>query len=122
MPVLEEKRGRGFHVVSEANGDRSREQVILASGDLEVGTILGEITASPGEYAQVDPAAVDGTEVAAAVLYDSVDASAAAQDAVVHIRDCEVFKDALVYPAGATPAEIATIDSQLEAAGIIVRS
>ena len=74
MPtVLEETRGRGFHLVSEANGHRSREQVILADGDLAVGTILGEITASPGEYVQVDPAAGDGSEVAAAILFDAVD-------------------------------------------------
>lgn len=123
MPtVLEENRGRGFHVVSEANGHRSRETVQLNDGDLAVGTILGEITASPGEYLQVDPAAGDGTEVAAAVLFDAVDASDAAQPAVVHIRDCELMKDELVYPDGATAMEIAAIDAQLEALGIIVRT
>jgi len=122
MSTLEEKRGRGFHIVSEANGHRSREAIIVAAGDLSVGTILGEITASPGEFKQIDLAETDGTEVAAAVLFDRVDATLAAVDGVGHVRDAEVFGSQLIYPTGSTPTQIATIDAQLEALGIIVRT
>ena len=36
----------GGFIVSEANGNRSREEVILTTGDLVAGTVLGRITAA----------------------------------------------------------------------------
>ena len=118
---LEETRGGGFHMVSEANGHRSREEIIVESGEnLKVGTVLGKITASE-TYAQVDLAASDGSEVAAGILFHDVDATDADKEGAAHVRDCEVMGDELIYPDGADANDIATINGQLADLGIIVR-
>ena len=122
LPVLTEKRGRGFPEVSVAKGNRSFEQNQLNDGDLAVGTILGEISASPGEFLQVAPLAGDGTEVAAAVLFDNVDASGGAERATMYLRDCELMEDELVFPAGVTAPQKATIIAELLAIGIVLRT
>ena len=44
MASFTEGRHAGEHIVSEANGARSREQAILASGNLPAGAVLGKIT------------------------------------------------------------------------------
>lgn len=121
MVTKVEKRGAGFHMVSEANGHRSREEIVILAGeDLEVGTVLGQITASE-KYVQVDLAAVDGSQSVAGVLYDSVFADGADAAAVAHLRDSEVLGAELVYPAGATQGNIDTINAGLVALDVIVR-
>lgn len=122
MDPLIEKRGAGFHVVSEGNGHISREEILVedGAGKLEVGTVLGKVEAT-GEYKQVDLDAEDGEEVAAGVLFGAVDATDAAVRAAAHVRHCEVLGSELVYPTGASAGDIATINGQLEAIGIIVR-
>lgn len=121
MVTKVEKRGAGFHEVSEANGHRSREEIVIIDGqDLEVGTVLGKITTS-GKYTQVDLAAADGSEDAVAVLWDSVVADGVDVNAAAHVRDCEVLGAELVYPDGADANDIDTINASLEAVGIIVR-
>jgi len=44
MAVLTEGMHAGEFIVSEANGNRSREQGRLATGDLDAGTVLGQVT------------------------------------------------------------------------------
>ena len=51
----------GEHVLSEANGARSREVGTLASGNLPAGAVLALNGA--GDYVPLAPAAADGTEV-----------------------------------------------------------
>ena len=65
-------------LLSEGNGDISREQVTIVSGTpaLKAGRVLGKVTAS-GKYAAYDNTLANGTEVAAAILTHDVDASAA---------------------------------------------
>lgn len=122
MDPLIEKRGAGFHVVSEGNGHISREEILVEDGVgvLAVGTVLGKVTAT-GEYKQVNLAGTDGEEVAAGVLWGAVDATDAAVRAAAHVRDAEVLGSELVYPTGATLGNIATINAQLADLGIIVR-
>lgn len=122
MDPLIEKRGAGFHVVSEGNGWISREEVTIEDGVgvLAVGTVLGKVTTS-GEYKQVNLAGTDGEEVAAGVLFGAVDATDAAVRAAAHVRQCEVLGAELVYPTGATQGDIDTINEQLLALGIVVR-
>ena len=48
--------------------------IVSGSGIVRSRTLLGKITAS-GKYAPIDPAASDGTETAAAILYSDVDAT-----------------------------------------------
>jgi hypothetical protein len=121
MTTVTESRHPGEHILSEANGSRSRESGTLASGNnLAAGTVLGIITAS-GKYAVFDQDATDGTEAAAAILYAGVDASAADAECVVHKRDCEVDGAALTWPADIEAGEQTTAEGELAALGIIVR-
>lgn len=114
MPTMTQGARTGEHIISEANGRRSRETVtIVAGNDLAAGTVLGKITAS-GKYAPYSDAATDGTEAAACVLYANVDASAADKEAVVHERDTEVDEAALTGLDANGKAD-------LEAKGIIFR-
>ena len=99
-------------LLSEANGQRSRELVIIPSGQgqLAAGTLL---TAS-------NTKAVDGVD-AVKVLYNAVDATSEAVKATAVARDAEVHGELLGWQADTTNDEklLAAID--LEASGIIVR-
>ena len=119
--VAHEGAHTGQFLVSEANGARSRETITLAEGqDLEAGTVLGKVTAT-GKYAQVAPTATDGTESAAGILFDNVDASAADSKAVAIARDAEVRGSDLVWPEGVTAEQREAAVGELLAAGIVIR-
>jgi len=121
MTQLTESTHAFEFLASEANGARSREQGILASGNnLSAGAVLGVITAS-GKYAEYNPGNADGSETAVAVLADAVDASAADADCVVVARDAEVKSGSLAWFSGATAGQKTTGESDLAAVGIIAR-
>ena len=110
---LTEKRRRGFFIAHEANGTISRETVTLISGqDLEAGSVLGKITAS-SKYTLMVPGAGDGSEVAAAILWDTVDASLADKTVVITFRHAEVTQAALNYGAATAP-QIVTARAELK--------
>lgn len=119
MASFTEGRHTGEHIVSEANGARSREQGTLAAGDLPAGAVLA--LNGDGDYVQLAPAASDGTETAKAVLYGAVDASSAAQPCTVHVRACEVEEAALTFPDGITEGQTTTALNDLIGVGIIPR-
>lgn len=109
------------YISSEANGTRAREVVTVAPSDaLLPGTVLGIVTAS-GKYAAHDPDASDGTEVAAAVLYDHLAASGSDQQAVVTARDSEVVGSLLTWKTGISANDKAAGLVALKALGIIAR-
>lgn len=120
MTELTEGKHDGEFIYSEANGSRSREHVTVVTGqNLAVGDVVGKITAS-GKYAIYNNAAVDGTEVAAGVLFAAVDATAADTAGVIIARDAEVNAAELGWNAQAQPAiDAGTVD--LAALGIILR-
>ncbi len=69
MNIKQETIHAGEFLLSEANGQISREAINVAAGAaLAPGQLLGLITAS-GEFAPYDPAAEDGTENAACILF-----------------------------------------------------
>lgn len=119
MAMKTEPRHPGEHIVSEANGSRSREPGWLAEGNLPAGAVLA--LNAGGDYIAVAPAAVDGTEVAVAVLYAATDATDAPSPCVVHVRDCEVHGEALTWPDGTTEQQITDGTAALADVGIIVR-
>lgn len=119
MAMTTEPRRAGEHIVSEANGSLSRDQAVLAAGDLPAGAVLA--LNGTGDYVQVAPAAIDGTEVAVAVLYAAVDATGGAAPCVVHARNCEVHGEALTWPDAATTGQIETGIAQLADQDILVR-
>ena len=123
MPnVLSSTPGAGHYIVSEADGYRSRDQVVIAStsGVLLPGAVLGKVTAS-GKYMPLAPAAADGTQTAAAVLFEGCDATAADVRRTATTRDSEVSAAALVWPAGTTDPQKTAALAALAAVGIIAR-
>lgn len=110
-------------VKTEGPNRYSRDEVTIASGSgvVEVGAVLGKVTAS-GEYRPVNPAASDGSQTAAAVLLQRADATSAdSRRSVILARHAEVVAQALVYPAGMNAAQKATALDQLADAGIVAR-
>ena len=121
MPVLNEGRYAGEFIVSEGNGRISRETITVLSGqNLQAAAVLGKITAS-GKYKVLAPAAVDGSEVAAGILYDAVDASAADTEGVAIVRLAEVNAAEFVWPASITGGQKTTALGQLASLNIIAR-
>ena len=119
MTIQHEPQHTGEHILSEANGNRSREQIVLAAGNLPAGTVLA--LDENGDYVQLNPTGDTPTNVAAAVLYSATDASEAPARAVIHARDCEAIATLLNWPAGITEPQKATATEQLTATGIILR-
>lgn len=108
-------------LLSEAQGNRSREEVTIASGAgvLVGGTVLGTIT-SGGKYTKYDQQASDGTQASSGILCRRVDATSADVQAAIIKRDAEVKADALTWPDG-SPTDITAGVADLLALGIIVR-
>ncbi|WP_375738067.1 head decoration protein [Pseudomonas boanensis] len=101
MSVKTETRRAGDFVLSEANGNLSRESIVIDSGIHIPGTVLGKITAT-GKYAALDTEATDGSQNAAAVLRAEADATDGDIKAVGYVRLAEVRADMLVWPAAIT--------------------
>jgi hypothetical protein len=121
MTTLTETTHPGGFLVWEASRDYTRETITVASGTLEPGTVLGRITAS-GKYAAHDPAAVDGTETAVAVIWGKTDATGGDVPAVALIRGPAIVnRHDLVFAGTPTDPEIAAAHAALLAVGILVR-
>ena len=120
MATLTMANRAGGFIESEANGFRSREEVTVdaTAGALAAGTVLGKIAVT-GVYVQHESAAVDGSEVAAGILFDGVDAVSG--KAAIVARDAEVSQADLTYEAAATQTEIDAVNAELASIGIIVR-
>lgn len=113
----------GEHVISEDNGRRSRDQIVLAASatKYEPGEVLGRLTANL-QYCHLNPAGADGSQTASGILFAGRPANAAAaQKAVAHTRGSEHNGKKLTLPAGITTNQKATMVSQLAATGVIVR-
>ena len=121
MAELTEGKYAGEFIASEANGSRSRETITVLSGEvLYAGQVLGKVTAS-GKYAAFNQDGVDGTEAAAGVIYDNVDATAGDIEAVIIARDAELNGNDLLWPSDIETAEQTAAEAELAALGIIVR-
>jgi hypothetical protein len=95
---VEDKHAAEF-LLAELPGKISRDTVTLVTGqNRKVGDVLGRITAT-GKYKIYDNAAVDGSEVAAAILYADCDATAADKACVVINWSAEVNKAKLGWNA-----------------------
>lgn len=85
-------------------------------------SIAVAVNADAGKYLLMDPAAADGSQVAAAVLYADADASAGDKVATVIARAAEVNASELVWKAGATTNQKNAAKAQLLAnQGIVSR-
>lgn len=113
----------GEFLISESDdGEISRDAVVIVSGQgvVEAGSVLGVVTAS-GKFAKYDNAATNGTQVAVAVLYASVDATLADAKGVAVTRLAEVSSSLLVYGATQDAAAKLAAIVDLKAQFIIAR-
>jgi hypothetical protein len=112
----------GAYLVSEARGYRAREQVTIAAdaGVLKGGTILGKRTAT-GEYVAFTAGAADGSQTAAAILWEEVITTGAAVQRAAHVRDCEVTRAELFFAGTPTTPQKNAAYASLAALGIIMR-
>ena len=123
MPKLTEGPHHGGFLVWEVLRDYTRETVTLASGagKLAPGTVLGKITTG-GKYTALAPGATNGSQNAAGILWGAVDATDAEASGVVLVRGSAIAnRHELVWPEGATEAQITTAITALAALGIILR-
>jgi hypothetical protein len=123
MPTLTEGNTPGDFMLFEENSHYSRDEVTIASGaDLEPGTVLGQITAD-GKYVICDHTAIDGSEVAKAILYKpALAASADVTNAVVVVRHAQVRRGGLIFDAAfTTEVHRDTAVAELKAVGILAK-
>jgi hypothetical protein len=120
--VLNEPLRTAEFLVSEANGSQSREVGVMQGGvAVPAGTVLGKITAT-GVFVPLAPAAADGTQNAAGVLYQSVAATELAVARTYIARWAEVNGNVITWPSGITGPQKTTALGQLTTLGILVRS
>lgn len=78
------------------------------------------IAAGSGKYVLIDPEGTLGSETAAGIVFDAVDATGGDVVATIIARDAEVNSEEIGY-SDADAGEITTINAQLATLGIIVR-
>ena len=123
MTTLTEGKHAGGFLTWEVLRDYTRETVTLASGagNLAPGSVLGKITTG-GKYTGLAPAATNGSQNAAGILWAAVDATDADAPGVVLVRGPAIVnRHEISFPEGATEAQIATATTALAALGIILR-
>jgi len=74
-----------------------------------------------GKYVAYNQDGVDGSEIAAGILFDNVNATDADVEAVIVARDAEVSGNELAWPADIEAGEKTAAIAQLASLGIIVR-
>jgi hypothetical protein len=123
MTTLTEGKHAGGFLLWEVLRDYTRDTVTVASGagKLEPGTVLGKIT-SGGKFTTLAPAATNGSQTAAGILWAGVDASASDVPGVVLLRGPAIVnRHEIVWPEGATEAQITAATTALAALGLILR-
>lgn len=123
MTMLTEGKHAGGFLVWEVLRDYTRDTVTIASGagKLEPGTVLGKITTG-GKFTALAPAATNGSQSAAGILWDAADASTADAAAVVLLRGPAIVnRHEITWPDGATEAQITAATTALATIGIILR-
>jgi len=122
MPVITEGLNLGDLLKYEAPNLYSRDQVTVGAGqNLPLGTVVGLVTAT-SKLKQIDPSATDGSQYAAGVLMQAVDATLIdREDGLMLARHAIVADHALAWPAAITAAEKLAAIAQLKSLGILVR-
>ena len=123
MTTLTEGKHAGGFLIWEVLRDYTRETVTIASGAGKIapGTVMGKITTG-GKYTGLAPTASNGSQNAAGLLWGAADATDADTPGVALIRGPAIVnRHELVWPEGATEAQITTATTALAALGIILR-
>lgn len=94
----------------------------FAAGDKFTVAVTETDPADAGEYLPLNLSATDGTENAAGISWDNyTPPSGGTMSGTAIVRNAEVKGVNLTYPSGANSTQIAAINAQLAALGIIVR-
>ena len=122
MSVLTQPPTMGDVLKYELNPNFTRETVTLLAGtSYPIGAVLGRITAS-GKMKLSTATGTDGAQNAAAVLLYDVDATAADATGIVVLRGPAIVnRHEIVWPEGATEAQITAATNALASLGIILR-
>ncbi|MDR6493554.1 hypothetical protein J2797_003452 [Paraburkholderia terricola] len=96
----------GEFLLSEGEGQISRERIVVAKGDaLPAGQLLG--TLGTGEYAPYNNTAADGSEIVTAILYSPLPASGDPRPTVGIVRLAEVAEARLTGLDAAARSDLA---------------
>ena len=120
MAALTEENHAGAHILNEMDWVSREEITVLSGQNLKAGAVIALVTAS-GKYVEYDNVGTDGSEIAAGVLYDAVDASAADAKGVATVRLAAVKAAGLVWQVGLNQAGIDAGSVDLNALNIYVR-
>jgi len=113
--------GTGNVAQAHNNGSLS---FTLADGatDFVVGDSFTITVTGSGQWRQLNLAGTDGSQRAAAILYDNEDASAAARTVTLVTRHQELGLSDLIWPVGITTPQMTTALAQLAAQQLIARA
>jgi len=121
MTTLTEGRHAAEFVLSEAMGNRSRDNAtIVATQTILAGSVLGRITAN-GNYGTLVPGGTGGGEIGSGIALYPITTGATVDKVSIIARDAEVNGKLLVWPAGITGPQQTTAIADLAKLGIIVR-
>ena len=102
----------------------AREDVVVntvGATELSIGSVMGKVTAT-GKYVPSDPAAVDGSQVAAGLCLENVSVAAATDTTItLLVDDSIVGVNAIVFDVAHDAGETATALAELKALGIKTR-
>lgn len=126
--------GGAFSVV-DPDGNRLKDAAIGAYVSAQINFTINDgatdfvagdsftvtVAAGSEKYVILAPAATNGTQLAAGILFDNVDATSADIEAVAYVRDCEVNGSEITWPAGISADDKTAAIAQFAARGIIVR-
>lgn len=93
---------------------------VSTTAAIDAGTVMGKITAT-GVFVPFDQDASDGSENAAGILMNRVEASATAEPVAVVARNCAVIAAHITWPSDIDAAEQTAAETQLLAANIVFR-
>lgn len=127
MTSFTERQHTGEFILSEGEGNISRETVtvtVATATRLQAGHVLA-VLAATGKYVEYDNSGTDGSEAAAAVLYEELDNSAGGAPAdftgVVVRRLAEVHKGSLQWNSGVDASGKTAAYADLAATYVIAR-
>ncbi len=113
--------GTGNVAQAHNNGSLS---FTLADGstDFVVGDSFTITVTGTNKWRQLNPTAIDGSQRAAAILYDNEDATAGDRIVTLVTRHQELGRSDLFFPAGITTPQLTTALAQLAAQQLIARA
>lgn len=110
----------GGFIIGGFDNNRANIQAMVAAKATEYrpGTVLGKVTAT-GIFAPLNPAAADGTQNFAGIMWARRPAATVAQRAAVTVREVTLNSNLLYYENAVTAAQKTAIEAAMSAQGII---